>query len=125
MAQLATPILALTFTRSGRCPRRARVPQDAGVRRTMFDRIWQIFIKELIEMKRDKWARFRLIVPPVIQMLIFGYAATFEVYHVSTVILDLDHSQESRQLLARFHLQRSLRYRQRSRRSSATSTKRH
>ena len=68
----------------------------------MFDRIWQIFIKEMIEMKRDKWARFRLIVPPVIQMLIFGYAATFEVYHVSTVILDMDHSQESRQLLADF-----------------------
>lgn len=68
----------------------------------MFDRIWQIFIKEMIEMKRDKWARFRLIVPPVIQMLIFGYAATFEVYHVSTVILDMDHSQESRQLLEDF-----------------------
>jgi ABC-2 type transport system permease protein len=68
----------------------------------MFDRIWQIFVKEMIEMKRDKWARFRLIVPPVIQMLIFGYAATFEVYHVSTVILDMDHSQESRQLLSDF-----------------------
>lgn len=68
----------------------------------MFGRIWQIFIKEMIELKRDKWARFRLIVPPIIQMLIFGYAATFEVYHVSTVILDMDHSQESRQLLADF-----------------------
>ena len=35
-------------------------------------------------------------------MLIFGYAATFEVYHVSTAVLDLDHSQESRELVARF-----------------------
>ena len=43
----------------------------------MFGRILQIFIKEMIELKRDKWARFRLIVPPVIQMLVFGYAATF------------------------------------------------
>jgi ABC-2 type transport system permease protein len=68
----------------------------------MFGRIWQIFIKEMIEMKRDKWARFRIIVPSVIQMLIFGYAATFEVYHVSTVILDMDHSQESRRLLEDF-----------------------
>lgn len=68
----------------------------------MFGRIWQIFLKEMIELKRDPWARFRLIVPPVIQMLIFGYAATFEVYHVSTVILDMDHSQESRQLLDDF-----------------------
>lgn len=68
----------------------------------MFERIWRIFVKEMIEMMRDRWARFRLIAPPVIQMLIFGYAATFEVYHVSTVVLDMDHSQESRQLVTDF-----------------------
>ena len=68
----------------------------------MFGRILQIFIKEMIELKRDKWARFRLIVPPIIQMLVFGYAATFEVYHVSTVVLDRDHTQESRELISNF-----------------------
>ena len=51
----------------------------------MFDRIWRIVIKEFIELKRDKWARFRLIVPPLVQMLVFGYAATFEVYHLSLI----------------------------------------
>jgi ABC-2 type transport system permease protein len=40
--------------------------------------------------------------PPIIQMLIFGYAATFEIHHVPTVVLDLDHSQESRELISRF-----------------------
>ena len=68
----------------------------------MFDRIFRIMIKELIELRRDKWMRFHLLVPPILQMLIFGYAATFEVFHVSTAILDLDHSQESRDLIARF-----------------------
>jgi ABC-2 type transport system permease protein len=68
----------------------------------MFARIIPIVIKEFIELKRDKWARFRLIVPTVVQMLLFGYAATYEVYHVSTVVLDLDHSQESRELVSRF-----------------------
>ncbi len=68
----------------------------------MFARIIPILIKEFIELKRDKWARFRLIVPTLVQMLLFGYAATYEVYHVSTVVLDLDHSQESRELLSRF-----------------------
>jgi ABC-2 type transport system permease protein len=68
----------------------------------MFARITPIVIKEFIELKRDKWARFRLIVPTLVQMLLFGYAATYEVYHVSTVVLDLDHSQESRELLSRF-----------------------
>ena len=62
----------------------------------MFGRIKQMLIKEFIELWRDKWGRFRLIVPPVLQMLLFGYAATFDVYHVSTIVLDLDHTQESR-----------------------------
>ena len=68
----------------------------------MFARIIPIVVKEFIELKRDKWARFRLIVPTLAQMLLFGYAATFEVYHVSTIVLDLDHSQESRELVSRF-----------------------
>jgi len=68
----------------------------------MFARIAPIVVKEFIELKRDKWARFRLIVPTLVQMLLFGYAATYEVYHVSTVVLDLDHSQESRELVSRY-----------------------
>ncbi len=68
----------------------------------MLDRILQMLMKEFLELKRDKWARFRLIVPPLIQMLVFGYAATFEVYHVPTVVLDRDHSLESRDLVSRF-----------------------
>jgi len=70
--------------------------------RLKFARIAAIVVKEFIELKRDKWARFRLIVPTLIQMLLFGYAATYEVYHVSTAVLDLDHSQESRELLSLF-----------------------
>ena len=68
----------------------------------MFARVKQMLIKEFIELWRDKWGRFRLIVPPVLQMLLFGYAATFEVYHVSTIVLDLDHTQESRELISQF-----------------------
>ena len=68
----------------------------------MFARILTLLIKEFLEMRRDTWARFRLIVPPLIQVIVFGYAATFEVFGVSTAILDRDHSQESRELIARF-----------------------
>jgi ABC-2 type transport system permease protein len=68
----------------------------------MWSRISHILVKEFIQLWRDKWGRFRLIVPPVLQLLLFGYAATFEVYHVSTVVLDLDRTQESRELVARF-----------------------
>jgi len=68
----------------------------------MLRRIFEILVKELLELRRDKWARFRLTVPPLIQCLVFGYAATFEVFGVSTAVLDLDHSQESRALIAAF-----------------------
>jgi ABC-2 type transport system permease protein len=68
----------------------------------MLSRVSHILTKEFIQLWRDKWGRFRLIVPPVIQLLLFGYAATFEVYHVSTAVLDLDHTQESRELIGRF-----------------------
>ncbi len=68
----------------------------------MFSRARPILIKEFIQLWRDKWGRFRLIIPPLIQLLLFGYAATFEVYNVSTVVLDLDRSQESRELVSRF-----------------------
>jgi drug efflux transport system permease protein len=68
----------------------------------MLGRITHILIKEFIQLWRDKWGRFRLVLVPIIQMLAFGYAATFEVYHVSTAVLDLDRTQESRELIARF-----------------------
>ena len=68
----------------------------------MLARLKQMLIKEFIQVFRDKRTRFVLFGPPFIQMLIFGYAATFEIHHVPTVVLDLDHSQESRELLSRF-----------------------
>jgi ABC-2 type transport system permease protein len=68
----------------------------------MFGRLKQMLIKELIQVVRDKRTRFILIGPPVIQMLVFGYAATFEIHNVSTVMVDMDHSQESRELISRF-----------------------
>ncbi|MFY9980304.1 MAG: hypothetical protein WAK22_18900, partial [Candidatus Sulfotelmatobacter sp.] len=64
----------------------------------MWGRLKQMLIKEVIQVFRDKRTRFLLFGPPIIQMLMFGYAATFEIYHVPTVVLDLDHSQESREL---------------------------
>ena len=68
----------------------------------MLGRLKQMLIKELIQVVRDRRTRFILIGPPILQMLIFGYAATFEIHNVATVVVDLDHSQESRELVSRF-----------------------
>ncbi len=68
----------------------------------MLARILNVLVKEFRQLRRDRYARIRLLVPPVIQLVMFGYAATFEVHRVPTAILDRDHSQESRDLLSRF-----------------------
>src|SRR6266852_1053803 len=68
----------------------------------MLARLKQMLIKEFIQVFGGKRTRFVLFGPPIIQMLLFGYAATFEIHHVGTVVLDLDHSQESRDLISRF-----------------------
>jgi drug efflux transport system permease protein len=68
----------------------------------MLSRLKQMLIKEFIQVFRDKRARFVLFGPPILQMLIFGYAATFEIRNVPTAVLDLDHTQESRELISRF-----------------------
>lgn len=68
----------------------------------MFARIGALMTKELLSLKRDRLARIRLVVPAVVQMLVFGYAATFEVHDVSTIVLDLDRSSESRDLVSHF-----------------------
>jgi drug efflux transport system permease protein len=65
-------------------------------------RLRQMLIKELIQLFRDPRARFGLIVPTIVQVMIYGYAATFELHHVRMAVLDLDHSYESRELLSRF-----------------------
>ena len=68
----------------------------------MFGRLKQMLIKELIQVVRDKRTRFILIGPPIIQMLIFGYAANYEIRNVATVVVDRDNSQQSRELISRF-----------------------
>ena len=57
----------------------------------MLARLKQMLIKEFIQAFRDKRTRFILFGPPIIQMLVFGYAANFEIHNVATAVLDLDH----------------------------------
>jgi len=62
--------------------------------------------KEFIQTLRDPRMRWMLVGPPIIQMLVFGYAATLDVKHVDLGVLDLDNSQESRELISHFSASR-------------------
>jgi len=57
-------------------------------------------IKEFLALLRDKRSRFVLIGPPIAQLLVFGYAATFDVNNVPVAIYDEDRGSAARQLAA-------------------------
>jgi ABC-2 type transport system permease protein len=70
----------------------------------MFDAILRILAlvrKELLAVLNDPRGRFTLFGPPIIQTLIFGYAATYDLNNVPYAVLDQDRSLASQQLLAR------------------------
>ena len=68
----------------------------------MFNRVRYLLVKELIQVLRDKRLRMALIVPPLFQLIIFGYAANLDVKDIHTAVRDLDQSVESRDLISRF-----------------------
>ena len=68
----------------------------------MLRQILALIRKELLAVLRDPRSRMVLIGPPLIQLMVFGYAATFDLNHVPIAVYDQDHSEASRDLIARF-----------------------
>src|SRR5262249_57680151 len=58
-------------------------------------------LQSLQPISKDPLSRFALVDPPILQFLIFGYAATYDLNHVPYVALDQDRSAASRALLAK------------------------
>jgi ABC-2 type transport system permease protein len=73
-------------------------------------RIVALAIKELLAVLKDRKSRIVLVVPPILQLLVFGYAATFDLNDIPVAIYNEDRGAASRQLVARvtgsphFHL---------------------
>ncbi|MBU2753892.1 ABC-2 transporter permease [Acidithiobacillus sp. CV18-2] len=68
----------------------------------MLARIWALVIKEFLAILRDKKSRLVLIGPPLIQLLVFGYAATFDLNHIPYAVYNQDTGSASRELLGDF-----------------------
>jgi ABC-2 type transport system permease protein len=68
----------------------------------VWQRIYTLIAKELLAVWRNRHSRVILIVPPVIQMLVFSFAATQEVKNVRMGVLNRDQGTVSRDLIARF-----------------------
>lgn len=67
----------------------------------MFARVHVLIIKELLAVWRDPKGRFLLIAPPLIQILLFAFAATHEVKNVSLAIWDEDRTAVTSDIASR------------------------
>ena len=68
----------------------------------MFARLLALVVKEFLAILRDAKSRMVLIGPPLIQLVIFGYAASFDLNHVPFAVYNQDQSVLSRDLVAEF-----------------------
>jgi ABC-2 type transport system permease protein len=59
----------------------------------MLRRILALMAKEFLALLKDKRSRFVLIGPPLVQLLVFGYAATFDLQNVPYALLNEDSAQ--------------------------------
>ena len=66
-------------------------------------RIKAIAKKELIQIWRDPFSLAMAFLMPVILLFIYGYAITFDIDKISTVVFDMDKSSLSREFVNQFH----------------------
>jgi ABC-2 type transport system permease protein len=66
-------------------------------------RVWNLIIKEILTLVRDKQGRRVLIIPPLLQLFVFAFAATLDVKNIPIAILNRDSGQPAYELTQRFH----------------------
>jgi ABC-2 type transport system permease protein len=65
-------------------------------------RVLHLMRKELLELKRDPRLFAVVILAPIVQLNVLGYAATTDVKDIPIAIVDVDRSSASRELVQRF-----------------------
>src|ERR1700731_170988 len=83
------------FLQSASCARKSR---DGFMKQ----RLRAMIRKEFLQMFRDPRMRGMLILPPLIQLLIFGYAANLDVNTARIAWMDQDQTPQSRELYSQF-----------------------
>src|SRR5579884_112771 len=94
-AQDGIPSSHTTGRRSPAAERGVRCPMLGAVLRVL-----ALAYKELLAVLKDPRGRATLFIPPILQCLIYGYVATYDLNDVPYAVLDQDRSAASRDLLA-------------------------
>jgi drug efflux transport system permease protein len=72
-----------------------------SIRRRLFrGRFWALVVKELRQIRRDRRLMISLIVPPTLQVLLFGFALDAEVRNLRLGVVDESRTAESRELVS-------------------------
>ncbi len=66
----------------------------------MFRRLRAVLVKEFIQMGRDRVTLGMMVLLPVVQLLVFGFAINTDVKHLPTVIFDQSLQQEGRDFVS-------------------------
>ncbi len=66
------------------------------------NRTWAISRKELIHIRRDPISLLQIILLPVVLLLLYGYALTFDIKNVTIAVYDQEGSQLSQDFINRF-----------------------
>lgn len=69
----------------------------------MLHRIISLIWKELLAVLRDRRSRLSILLPPIIQLFIFTFAATLDVKNVSIGIFNRDNGEQAFELVQRLH----------------------
>lgn len=69
----------------------------------MWRRIIALTMKEFLAVFKEPKSRITIIVPPILQLLVFGYAASFDLLNIPYAVYDEDKSPASREIIAGFH----------------------
>ncbi len=69
----------------------------------MAGRIAALIYKEFLAVWRDQKSRALLIVPPIMQLFLFAFAATLDVTNVKIAVYNRDTGKQSWELIQRFH----------------------
>ena len=67
-----------------------------------WSRVYALLVKEVLAVWRDPKGRIVLIVPPLVQLLVFSFAATLDIKNVSIAVLQKDNGRYSYELIQRF-----------------------
>jgi ABC-type multidrug transport system permease subunit len=71
-------------------------------RRAPFRGLGAVLYKEFLVMLRDPTTLFFMFVPPLLQIIAFGFALDMDVRNLWTVVLDEDRTRESRRFIEQF-----------------------